>query len=349
MKSRTSLRILPVLSLLLVLALISIAAPQAALAEPATPLGPGGEPLMRDDSPRVAPGEPLSAESLLAPDASGDYRIDALVSGYRWPATWTQITYSFYDWETFGGSYYGSEVVSEVSEPVKANVRKIMAWYESIMNVNFVEVTETASQIGYIRFMDSTAPSYAYAYYPSSTTLFAAPGDVHLALSYDRAGDTNGWQNGPGSHGYMSIAHEVGHTLGLKHPHETPILPANEDNTSTTIMTYDFKGPSAGTPMPLDHLALHYLYGQRAKWSGDDTYLVIRNVDQYQLGGVTYLDPTWSGEKETIWDTGGFNTLDFSQTPLNSGGLRLDLRGIGWLTVNSAYHGGAPSRISTMA
>lgn len=59
------------------------------------------------------------------------------------------MTYSFYDNETFGGSYYGSEVVSETSEAVKANVREIMAWYSTVMNINFVEVTETPTVIGY--------------------------------------------------------------------------------------------------------------------------------------------------------------------------------------------------------
>src|SRR5512141_2724257 len=82
------------------------------------------------DDARLAP-EAL-AESALAVEAAaaatGDYRIDALLSGYKWSVS--TITYSFYDYDVYHGSYYGSEPgVAEVSEPVKTNVRQIMAWY----------------------------------------------------------------------------------------------------------------------------------------------------------------------------------------------------------------------------
>jgi serralysin len=143
---------------------------------------------MRPDNPRFPDDGPLMPLSAIA--ASGDYRIDALMSGSSWSNT--TITYSFYEDSVFGGTYYGSEVVSEVSEPVKTNVRAIMAWYGTTMNRTFVEVAETnTSTFGQIRVMRSTAPNYAYAYYPSSSSV---GGDVHLNLNYDRLGDTNGFQ-----------------------------------------------------------------------------------------------------------------------------------------------------------
>ena len=89
--------------------------------------------------------------------ASGDYRIDALVSGYKWALT--TVTYSFYEDSVFGGSYYGSESgVREVSEGVKTNVRAIMAWYSTLVNVDFVEVAETSGTVGQLRFMLSSSP-----------------------------------------------------------------------------------------------------------------------------------------------------------------------------------------------
>lgn len=125
---------------------------------------------IRPDNPRVPHDSALNAA--MAVPASGDYRIDALMSGAFWSTT--TITYSFYEDSVFGGIYYGTEAVSEVSEPVKTNARAILAWYGTMMNLTFVEVTETApGTFGQIRFMRSTAPSYAYAYYPHSPPTWA--------------------------------------------------------------------------------------------------------------------------------------------------------------------------------
>ena len=326
------------LLVVLIVPVTALEAPEEAddAASTTVQVGDDGEVLMRGDPPRLPPGTPTLPDP--ADQASGDYRIDSLLSAYKWNLT--TVTYSFYDTETFNGQYYGSETVSEVSEAVKANVRQIMAWYGTIMNVTFTEVTETPTQIGYIRFMLSSGPSYAYAYYPSNSVLFNVAGDVHLKPSYDRLGDTNGFQHPAGKHGYMALIHEIGHTLGLKHPHEgSPILPAAEDNTSTTVMSYDFRGNSSGTPMTYDHLALHYLYGARPKWTDDDTYDFTRGADQYDIGGTLYLNTPYL-TKQTIWDTGGFNDLDFSGAPYSASGYRLDMNGTGWMTAGAAYHTG---------
>ena len=161
---------------------------------------------------------------------------------------------------------------------------------------------------------------------------------VHLNVSYDRLGDTNGFQHPAGQHGYVSIIHEVGHAVGLKHPHsDSPNLPAGEDNFARTIMTYNFLGNSPGTMMGYDLMALHYLYGARPSRTGNDTYVVTRAaLDQYRLGSTYYITPS-NTTKHTIWDTGGFNTLDLSEVTGNSSGYRIDLRPLGWISSNPAY------------
>ena len=95
----------------------------------------GDEPRLPDDARFMDPFEAINA--------TGDYRIDALLSGYKWSTT--TVTYSFYEDSVWAGQYYGTETPSEVSEPVKTNVRAIMALYSTLMNVNFVEVTEPAA------------------------------------------------------------------------------------------------------------------------------------------------------------------------------------------------------------
>lgn len=289
----------------------------------------------RGDEPRL-PADARVPDFFAAINATGDYRIDALLSGYKWGTT--TVTYSFYSNAVWGGQYYGSETVSEVSEPVKTNVRAIMALYGSVMNVNFVEVTETSSTIGYIRVMDSTAPSYAYAYYPASSAMFSTSGDVHLNIGYDRLGDTNGFQHPAGQHGYVSLIHELGHAVGLKHPFsDTPNLPAAEDNFATTVMTYTFLGNSPGTMMGYDLMALQYLYGARSSRAGNDTYVGTRaTIDQYRLGTTLYITPS-NTTKQAIWDSGGYNVLDLSELTGSTSGYRIDLKPLGWISTGSAF------------
>ena len=291
-----------------------------------------GEVLLHDADdaklPPDAPWRPLAAAA-----ASGDYRIDSLLWGGQ--LTTATITYSFY---AAGAPFGGGETVSPVSDGVKANVRAIMAWYGTMLNrpiIEVVETGETGGHMGQIRFMNSNGPSYAYAYLPSDSAETSVASDVHLNPSYDRLGDTNGFQQPAGMHGYMSLIHEIGHSLGLKHPFDgSPVLPVAEDNTANTVMTYTFTGRSSGSPMVYDHMALQYLYGAPPARTGNDTYqFTSRGVDQYLLASALYIN-TPNFTKQTIWDTGGVNTLDFSGAPANSGGYHLDLKPGGWLTAS---------------
>ena len=291
---------------------------------------------IKPDSPRLGRNAPLVANTT-AP--TNDIRIDALLSGYRWPSGTTTITYSFYNNAVFAGSYYGTETVSEVSAGVKTNVRAIMAWYSTMLNINLVEVTETANNIGLIRIMDSTAPGYAYAYYPYSTAMFDEAGDVHLQVTYDFAGsNTNGFQNPAGEHGYVSLIHEIGHALGLKHPHDgTPNLSTADDNHTHTVMSYQFYGESPGTPMGFDIMALQYLYGARGYRTSGDTYLVSNSaLDQYTLGGSTFIAGSLR-TKQAIWDSGGYNVIDLSSFTADAGGYRLDMAPLGWMSTNANF------------
>jgi Peptidase M10 serralysin C terminal len=261
--------------------------------------------------------------------------IDTLLTPYKW--TNKTITYSFYENDIFKGAYYGSETgVKEVSDKIKQNVRTILQAVERFVGLDFVEVAETnTSTFGQIRYMLSNNPGYAYAYLPFGSSNLA--GDVHLSSSYDNATDTNGFQNDPGKHGYVTLIHETFHALGLEHPQESgdgDVLNANQDNLSTTVMTYDFKGNSPGTAMPYDIAALQQIYGAANYNIGNDTYVFGTTTDVFTVNGQFAVLPN-NRLKQTIWDSNGVDTLDFSKLSFQSGGYLFDLNQGGWLVANA--------------
>jgi len=71
----------------------------------------------------------------------------------------------------------------------------------------------------------------------------------------------------PGTEGYQTLLHELGHALGLKHPfhegdeHDHVHLPFQQDNTGNTIMSYTDTGGPYSTFSPYDIAALNWLYG----------------------------------------------------------------------------------------
>lgn len=276
---------------------------------------------------------------------SGDSQINGILSGYKWGFSWgnRQLTYSFYEDSVFAGSYYGSETgVKEVSEAVKNNVRTILNWLENVIDVDFVEVTETANDYGRLRIMRSDNPNYAYAYYPNSDALGSRSGDVHLKTSYDHLGNTNGFQHPAGKHGYQALIHELGHALGLKHPHDLTsfsrvTLPSAENNQTNTVMTYKFESYEPGTFMRYDIKALQYLYGIKDNNTGDTTYQFTNRIDLFSVNGQESLTTPYL-TKQLIWDSAGIDTLDFSELSYNSAGYRFDLSSGGLLSVTNVYN-----------
>jgi len=67
-----------------------------------------------------------------------------------------------------------------------------------------------------------------------------------------------------GSSGYQVLLHEIGHALGLGHPFEGPdhVLPADQDNTDNTVMSYTSVGSIKTTFQAYDLLALRWIYGE---------------------------------------------------------------------------------------
>ncbi len=286
--------------------------------------------------------------------ASGNLSIDALLNAshayWNTSANGGVIPYSFYT--SGSGAYEGNETVSEVSNLIKNNVRSILSSIESYINVRFVEVADTATSCGVIRYLysdgkssaNSTAYSfYAYAYYPGD----GIGSDVHL-----NPNQAASFEGGAGSYGYAALLHETLHTLGLKHPGnynaeggttEGPYLSPGDDNLTNTVMTYNngtsdtrYTGSRPVTLMPYDIQALQYLYGARDNNANATTY-TFNTVYGYAVGNQ-FFGSTTTELKQSIWDAGGVDTLDFSGLSAASS-YRFDLNPGGILTTQASYNG----------
>lgn len=132
-----------------------------------------------------------------------------------------------------------------------------------------------------------------------------------------------------GFHGFHTLLHEIGHTLGLEHAgdynggqptyEETAVYA--QDSQMYSIMSYffaretgadwfglDFKYHYAQTPMVHDILAIQAMYGaDMTTRTGDTVYGYNSNT------GSSIFDFTQNEHPVlTIWDAGGIDTLDLS-------------------------------------
>jgi serralysin len=160
-----------------------------------------------------------------------------------------------------------------------------------------------------------------------------------------------------GNGAYLTMLHEIGHSLGLKHGHTTgggpsgtsaAALPSNLDSHEFTIMTYRRYIGAPITPivgdtepnsfaqslMMLDIQALQYLYGADFTTnSGDTTYTFSPTTGTMSVNGAASATPSGNRIFRTIWDGGGNDTYDLSNYTT---GLTVDLQPGGWSTFSSA-------------
>ena len=255
---------------------------------------------------------------------SGDKNVDSLISGTQWAntsATYSFPTFGSY-WSTDSSTGYGAS--SGTGEPWNdfdvlsssdmVAVRQAFKSWAAIAQIKFYEVVESQTSVGDIRLAySSSVAKQAYAYHPGSTP---KAGDVWINSNGTSA--TNEWTSG--THYYMTVIHEIGHALGLKHPFEvssqnSTISSVGWDTRSFTIMSYSARAGDSSThfsyepttPMLLDIVAVQHLYGANHGWKAGN--------DVYKFDGS-------SSYHQTIWDGGGNDTITYIA---NIGGT-IDLR-----------------------
>ncbi|MEB4590893.1 DUF4214 domain-containing protein [Candidatus Thiothrix sp. Deng01] len=242
---------------------------------------------------------------------------DALKSGFSWEGN--LLTYSI---PTVGSAWaYRGEPESSgygvLSTEQADRFRAAIAAWDDVIDLDFREVQEPIAT-GQVRvaFTDAGAEEAGHAYYPEVVATIA--GDVWLDEALKNSSFTDG------GYDFGTMVHELGHVLGLKHPHQptsanTALLPTGLDDIRHTIMSYNgqagcykldfFINPSdqyltsqavlvnPDGPMLLDILAAQAIYGaEMTTRTGDNVYS--------WAAGEAFLT--------TIWDAGGTDTIDAS-------------------------------------
>lgn len=234
---------------------------------------------------------------------TGNNSIDSLVysSWNSLPGTALKLTYSFLNFSPSDASSEDANGFLPMNSLQRDAARAALAKWSAVANISFSEVLGG----GQIQFgtNDQGSRSSAYAYLPEQGL-----NTTHLYLNNRASSSTN---FADGSYGATVMLHELGHTLGLKHPGNYdsngssiggPYLPASTDTVDYTQMSYNpgvsssKTGKYATTPMLYDIQAMQYLYGANMSYhAGNDVYT------------VSSAQPAMC-----IWDAGGADTLDFS-------------------------------------
>jgi Ca2+-binding RTX toxin-like protein len=273
---------------------------------------------------------PVALPAALIPPAMPDtvsetlpsYAIDALNSGAYWahtPGVTLQLKFSFMTSSPSYGS--GSEISSFQSFSADQIVaaRSVLQLYENLLNIDFVEVADSNSGVD-LRFGSCNQSSLAYAYLPGSSGFPATPGSNQAAgdVWVDTNLDSFNGGTAPGEVLYAGLIHEVGHSLGLKHPHAEPSLTtlghSGEDNDKYTVMSYSTRSDAQVIEVTGSSGSYGYVYYD---WEAETPMLYDIGVLQSIYGGnatansgnTVWTVATDGPEFKTIWDAGGADTL----------------------------------------
>ena len=241
--------------------------------------------------------------------------VKALNGGEKWSST--SLTYSFDT--TRPADYTGVQVNSAANgnlttgwQPLSATLStlssEILSSIDKLVQLSFTQVSAN----GDIRFsqLPTSGSVAAFAYFPGTTPSYS--GDVFIDTGIDST------TLGAGGYGQLTITHELGHALGLKHPFKDGVtLPTADDNHVNTVMSYtDYQNlvPVFTTSGSSANVIYQQIYPDRFMVYDIAALQAIYGADSTtQTGNNTYQYGT-SPFYASIWDAGGTDTLDLSTT-----------------------------------
>lgn len=316
--------------------------------------------------------------SSVANTTSGSAIVDAMLKGVKWDtSTVSQINFNFSATSSYYPAGYNDGLTNPINmatfevatASVQATVRKVLlgtsgipSQFGSVANVTFAEVASTAPQ----NFNGATTGADLTVGMADLT----GGGRAFQPGTGRRAGDV--WFDGnptnpnrfenilKGDNDWRVVIHEIGHAMGLRHPHEAEVgdlsqtvIPAAQDSMEFSVMTYrmypnatdlgDTTYPQsvetygyAQSLMMYDIAALQAMYGANfgaAAKNGNTAYTFSSTTGEMFIDGVGQGVPGANRLFLTIWDGGGVDTYNLSNYTTS---VTIDLTPGSWSVTSTA-------------